>query len=94
MKVKIFIKYLISIFVLIIDIKMLTDILLGKEYSVKQMQWCEDENCLSEIKNLISTDYTNMFYTLLINIAFLLFVILYVALKMAPSHEQHETEVG
>lgn len=85
MRVKIFIKYLLSIFVLIIDVKMLIDILLGKEYSVKQIQWCENENCLSEIKNLISNDYTNMFYTLLVNIAFLSLVILYLVFKKKQS---------
>lgn len=67
---------IVSLIVLIIDIRFGINILLNKKYIVDGLSDIKSTSALSSVEEMIKADYTSMYYILLLNLAWLIIFVI------------------
>ena len=72
---------IVPLLIFIIDVRFVINILLNKKYVVDGLSDIKNTSALNSVEEMIKADYTYMFYTLLLNIIWIIITLISILLK-------------
>lgn len=76
---------ILSIIIVVIDMKFMINVLLNKKYIVDDFSDINKNDALVSVQEIIKTDYKYMFYIALLNIILIIIFVIHLSLKATAS---------